>query len=196
MASVLVGVLATAMFSPSVTPAQGAVPTGAPLAAARADANQTVLDNEFGTMTSRVAGSFGKRGTVTGSFEPQRFKVTKAGRLKVIGDLTATMTRGSGAVVGTTTEQVALVVKRADGAAVARAAGSCKILNLVLGPLDLDLLGLQVHLDRVVLDIVAVPGPGNLLGNLLCAVAGLLDRGGLRTEVANILNAILAILRL
>ena len=27
--------------------------------------------------------------------------------------------------------------------------GSCDILNLVLGPLDLDLLGLQVHLDQL-----------------------------------------------
>ena len=44
-------------------------------------------------------------------------------------------------------------------------------------PLDLDLLGLQVHLDRVVLDIVAQTGAGNLLGNLLCAVTGLLDGG-------------------
>ena len=48
----------------------------------------------------------------------------------------------------------------------------------MLGPLDLNLLGLEVHLDPVVLDIVAQPGPGNLLGNLLCAVAGLLDGAG------------------
>ena len=47
---------------------------------------------------------------------------------------------------------------------------SCDILNLVLGPLDLDLLGLQVHLDRVVLNIIGATGTGNLLGNLLCAV--------------------------
>jgi len=51
----------------------------------------------------------------------------------------------------------------------------CQILNLVLGPLDLNLLGLEVHLNRVRLDIVAVPGAGNLPGNLLCAIAGLLD---------------------
>jgi hypothetical protein len=51
------------------------------------------------------------------------------------------------------------------------------ILNLVFGPLDLNLLGLQVHLDRVVLNITAQPGAGNLLGNLLCAVAGLLNGG-------------------
>jgi hypothetical protein len=49
----------------------------------------------------------------------------------------------------------------------------CSILHLVLGPIDLDLLGLVVHLNRVVLDITAQPGPGNLLGNLLRAIAGL-----------------------
>lgn len=52
---------------------------------------------------------------------------------------------------------------------------SREILHLELGPLDLNLLGLVIHLDRVVLDITAVPGSGNLLGNLLCAIAGLLD---------------------
>ncbi len=56
---------------------------------------------------------------------------------------------------------------------------ACDILHLVLGPLDLDLLGLQVHLDKIVLDIVAATGAGNLLGNLLCAITGLLDGGPL-----------------
>ena len=51
-------------------------------------------------------------------------------------------------------------------------------------------------LNKVVLKIVAVSGAGNLLGNLLCAVVGLLDGGGLLAEVSNILNSILAILRL
>jgi len=73
---------------------------------------------------------------------------------------------------------------------------TCDILHLVLAPLDLDLLGLQVHLDRVVLDIVAVSGAGNLLGNLLCAVAGLLDNNGVLLQISQILNSILAILRL
>jgi hypothetical protein len=34
-------------------------------------------------------------------------------------------------------------------------------------PLDLNLLGLAIHLDRILLDITAQSGPGNLLGNLL-----------------------------
>ena len=71
--------------------------------------------------------------------------------------------------------------------------GACDVLNLVLGPLDLDLLGLQVNLNRVVLNIVAQSGAGNLLGNLLCAVAGLLDGGlsGLLGRLTNLLNRIL-----
>jgi len=56
----------------------------------------------------------------------------------------------------------------------------CDILNLALGPIDLNLLGLQVHLDNcaegpVTVDVTAEPGAGNLLGNLLCGLAGLLD---------------------
>ena len=60
---------------------------------------------------------------------------------------------------------------------------SCEILDLVLGPLDLDLLGLVVTLDTVHLNITAEQGPGNLLGNLLCAVAGLLDGGSTSTAL-------------
>ena len=76
-------------------------------------------------------------------------------------------------------------------------------MDLVLAPLDLNLLGLKVHLDRVVLNIVAESGAGNLLGNLLCAVTGLLDGGllggllgGQLGQVTTLLNRILGLLRL
>lgn len=69
----------------------------------------------------------------------------------------------------------------------------CKILTLDLGPLNLDLLGLVIDLAPVSLDITAVPGPGNLLGNLLCAVAGLFDGpGGALAGIAALLNRILS----
>ena len=67
----------------------------------------------------------------------------------------------------------------------------CPILHLELGPLDLNLLGLVVHLDRVVLDVTAVPGPGNLLGNLLCAVAGLLDGLNLSAILGDLLQRLI-----
>jgi hypothetical protein len=69
--------------------------------------------------------------------------------------------------------------------------GSCQILFLELGPLFLDLLGLVVEIpDPIVLDVRAEPGPGNLLGNLLCAVAGLLDGGGPLAALDNLLRQV------
>lgn len=68
----------------------------------------------------------------------------------------------------------------------------CSILNLDLGPLNLDLLGLVIDLAPVSLDVTAVPGAGKLLGNLLCAVAGLLDGpGSALGGIAALLNRLL-----
>jgi len=73
----------------------------------------------------------------------------------------------------------------------------CNILLLDLGPIHLDLLGLVVDLDEIHLDVHAVPGAGNLLGNLLCAVAGLLDGpiggglGGLLDQLLGRINELL-----
>ena len=74
-------------------------------------------------------------------------------------------------------------------------AGACDILNLAVGPLDLNLLGLNVHLDDcddgpVTVDITAQPGAGKLLGNLLCGVAGLLDNPSNPTASANLLSRV------
>jgi hypothetical protein len=70
---------------------------------------------------------------------------------------------------------------------------ACPILNLVLGPLHLNLLGLVVNLNRVHLNITALPGPGALLGNLLCAVANLLNGSNpvAQNAVLNAVNQIL-----
>jgi hypothetical protein len=67
----------------------------------------------------------------------------------------------------------------------------CDILTLMLGPLRLDLLGLVIDLDQVNLTITAEAGPGNLLGNLLCALAGLLDNGLSLNLVADLLNLLI-----
>ena len=71
---------------------------------------------------------------------------------------------------------------------------SCQILTLHIGAIDLNLLGLAVDLAPVDLNISAEPGPGNLLGNLLCAVTHLLDQGGALAGLTNLLNQINAIL--
>ena len=48
--------------------------------------------------------------------------------------------------------------------------GLCKVLELTLGPLNVDLLGLVVDLRKVHLTITATPG-GGVLGNLFCGLA-------------------------
>jgi hypothetical protein len=94
----------------------------------------------------------------------------------------------------------------AGGGARAAQAG-CPILHLVLGPIDLNLLGLRVRLGggplanrEIVLDITAIPG-GGLLGDLLCGLANLLDGPGVLDqlrenleEFAAVLNSIIALL--
>ena len=71
-------------------------------------------------------------------------------------------------------------------------APSCAILNLVLGPLHLDVLGLVIDLNRVVLNIVGQTGAGNLLGNLLCALTGILDGGVILARFLSVLDDLLA----
>jgi hypothetical protein len=74
---------------------------------------------------------------------------------------------------------------------VAALQATCQVLNLTLGPLDLNLLGLQVHLDVVHLTINADPA-GGLLGQLLCSLAG--GIGGPVGTIIDLLNQILAAL--
>jgi hypothetical protein len=130
-----------------------------------------------------------------GTFTLQQF-VNDNGQVKAIGTIAGTVTDLAGNVVGTSLQNVAIPVTVDQGATATRTAAIgvaavCPILHLDLGPLALDLLGLNIDLSRVILDITAVSGAGNLLGNLLCAVTGLLDNPG---GLAALLNQILGIL--
>lgn len=101
--------------------------------------------------------------------------------LKVTGKLVGTATKANGANKA--------VSERFNTKAVAQQSPtSCKILDLDIGRIHLDLLGLVVDLAPIHLDVTAVPGAGNLLGNLLCAVAGLLDPNN---SLANFLDGLL-----
>jgi hypothetical protein len=128
---------------------------------------------------------------------------TVAGVSSIVGTLTVTgftVVNGQLAAVGTLTAQVTNLITGATQnitqtvTVPMTASGSCQVLHLELGPLDLDLLGLQIHLDRIVLDITAQSGPGNLVGNLLCAITNLLNSGALLTQVSALLNQLLGLL--
>lgn len=71
--------------------------------------------------------------------------------------------------------------------------GKCDVLYLDIQPITLNLLGLEVLTSPITIDVNAIPGEGNLLGNLVCSLAGLLD--GTPDAVAEItdqLNQILS----
>jgi hypothetical protein len=138
-----------------------------------------------------ITGTVVGGGTFNGTLDITRF-VVRNGQLTALGALNGTLTDAAGVAHQVTNFAVALPADLLDPATTA----SCDILNLVLGPLHLNLLGLEVDLNRVVVDVTAVPGAGNLLGNLLCSVAHLLDGGlgGALNGVAALLNRILMIL--
>jgi hypothetical protein len=169
-------------------------------AAVSATAGKTVTSapaSSVGHLTSAVKGTFTNAdgtGTFSGTFTPQKFSVT-GGVLQATGVLKGTLTDANGASLGTVNQTVTDSVNTSRAA---NAVAGCQVLNLVLGPLNLNLLGLVVTLNQVTLNITAVPGAGNLLGNLLCAVVNLLNgagTGGL-TSLSALLNEILAALGL
>jgi hypothetical protein len=135
----------------------------------------------------------GRTGAATVDLVPKRFW-SSGDKLMMRSAVTTTLQGARGSVPHTKTMDLPVQQATTGAMATGVTAASCDILNLVLGPLDLNVLGLEVHLNQVVLDIVAVTGAGNLLGNLLCAVAGLLDGGGPLGQIAALLNQILAIL--
>jgi hypothetical protein len=137
-----------------------------------------------GGVTVPVSGTTSKGGKFTGNFAISQFQVVND-QIVAVGTLTGTVQNGVGSVVGTILKTIKMIVT-ITGA-------DCDILHLELGPLDLDLLGLEVHLNRVVLDIDADPS-GGLLGSLLCAVANLLDTGGPLSGIVDLLNQILGLL--
>jgi len=107
-----------------------------------------------------------------------------------LGGFLGTLGGGTGGVTGTVNDLLGGVTGLLNGAlgsltdpanATVSPTSTTNVLHLSVGPLNLNLLGLQVNLDNcangpVTVDINAVSGPGNLLGNLLGSVAHLADR--------------------
>jgi hypothetical protein len=120
----------------------------------------------------------------TGTLDITQF-VAQNGQVVALGTLSGTLTNLVTGAVTTITQDVVLPLLQATG--------TCPILHLVLGPLDVNLLGLTIHLDQVVLDVSAQSGPGNLLGNLLCGVANALNSNMAATALANLLNLLLGL---
>jgi len=127
-----------------------------------------------------VTGKTSQGGKFTGTFNIQQFGLVN-NQLMAMGTLTGTVENGVGNPIGTVLTTAAMPVTSKQS--------TCQILTLDLGPLDLNLLGLMVHLNEVVLNITADP-TGGLLGSLLCSLANTT----LLTNIVSLLNQILALL--
>ena len=147
-----------------------------------------------------VSGKAQNHKSFTGHFNVDRF-VSRRGKTFAVGTLTGRI--GHRSVNRSNVAIPAQVQQSSSGTA--QAAAACPILHLVLGPVNLNLLGLHVTLgggalanQPIVLDITANSGPGNLLGNLLCGVSNLLNGSGttsltssLTAGLLNLVNTLL-----
>jgi hypothetical protein len=128
-------------------------------------------------------------GTFNGTADINHLSVQN-GRLIASGTLTGTVLNAAGNTVGSVTDRPVSLPLSND------ATGACQIADLRIGAIDLNLLGLVVHLDPVHLNVTAQQGPGNLLGNLLCMVTNLLNGNssatGFLQPIVNLLNIVLA----
>ncbi len=124
----------------------------------------------------------GARIPVVGTFNITSFATNAAGQLVANGTLN--FVANGAAQVAQATAQVT------------NASGSCTVLSLTIGAINLDLLGLKITTNVINLDITAQPG-GGLLGNLLCSIANLLSGGftsGILGQLSTLLNQVIAAL--
>ena len=138
------------------------------------------------SISNTISGTTATGLNLTGTLSNMQF-VNQNGNLVLQGVLNGQVTNAANTVVATITN-LPITLPVIGGAP----SGSCTILDLTLGPLHLDLLGLVVDLNQVHLTITGQTGNGNLLGNLLCGLANALNGGG-GGGLANILNQLLGL---
>jgi hypothetical protein len=130
----------------------------AAMATAAAVAPSAAAASEGGD-SAFAADSVAANARMTVTVDVVRFKATSSGTVAE-GKATAQL-RGLGGLPTTVTKKVKLSVAKK---------GSCRILTLVLDQLDLTLLGLNVHLDKVDLRVTG-QRRGGVLGSLFCSLA-------------------------
>jgi opacity protein-like surface antigen len=156
-----------------------------PVSAAAATAQPTATQanasgNPFNNVS--VSGTF-DGGTFSGTLHVQQF-AAQNGNLVAVGKLSGTLTNTAGNVIGTVKNvKVALPTTFTVDP-------SCTILNLVLGPITLNLLGINVFVSQITITITAQQG--TLLGNLLCSLVT--TPPPTLQQIITILNEILALL--
>ena len=150
-----------------------------------------------GGLTVPITGTAKGGGNVTGTFTVKQFVATGDPTTPIGALGTLVLTAANGKRLGATEAIMPVTLKSGVASSgVSALQLTCEILELTLGPLDLNLLGLEIHLDTVHLTIDANP-LGGLLGQLLCAIANLLSLGdilGVLDQLLDLLNQLLDLL--
>lgn len=183
------------------------------VSAAPSDAQQATAPQ---ALSVPVTGTFARGGEFNGTMSINRFE-RRGTEIVAVGFVAGVLTRGSNAVgtaiageviwpVRVTSGGVAVVNDPAPAVQTARVlrtawsprmpaaaplpvqAAPCPVLNVALGPNTVDLLGVQVALSDVTLDLTGVAGTP--LGDLVCAASDLL---GNVAGLVNLLNSILGL---
>jgi hypothetical protein len=102
--------------------------------------------------------------------------LNEAGRLVADGEVTAIV---KGKTITSKFSDVPVSIALAGDQT---GAGECPILDLTLGPINLNLLGLVVETSEICLKLTAYEN-GGLLGDLLCEVGTLLEEGGILGDI-------------
>lgn len=133
-------------------------------------------------------------GTFSGTLKIKRF-AARDGALVALGTVSGTLMSATGATRTIEDQPVTLPVTNISvgGSAPSAAAGpittqqaaqDCQILHLEFGGITLNVLGVEVMLSPIVLDISL----GGLLGGILCGLLGALGGGAPAPAQASMLN--------
>ncbi len=146
-------------------------------------------------LTQKVAVTGTNKGKdFRGTYTVRRF-VSSGGKVYAVGKLTGTLKNRHVSRSGV--RMPATTTRLAQSAQLPPLPGGCQVLNLVLGPINLNLLGLVVRTNRINLRIDALPSTqpgGGLLGDLLCGITNLLNPASTPAgQLASALNALLAL---
>jgi hypothetical protein len=126
-----------------------------------------------------------------GTLDILRFE-EQNGAIVAIASLTGKVT-GNGGGNRPINQQVTVPVSVSASSAGVHAQAICQVLDLILGPIDLNLLGLRLQVNQIHIQLTA-NSLGGLLGSLLCALTGPLS-GLPLLDLLTLLNQILAILQ-
>jgi hypothetical protein len=135
-----------------------------------------------GTFTDESLG----QGVFSGTVSVERFGQDR-NDVVAVGRLLGVLAASNGDILGPVDQELTLPVSGISA--------TCQLLRLQLGPVDVPLKEVQLHLEKGVLGITPLDGaPAGELGERLCAAASVIGRTTPPAAVAAVLNEVLGLI--